>query len=310
MALRRIESIPTLPKRAPDGHKGDYGSILIVAGGRGMAGAAALVGASALRSGAGLVRIACPAEVQPTVASFEPCYMTYPLACDGEGLIDFRAAIPALEKLAAKADVLAIGPGLGESDSILDLVRWAVESSGKPLVLDADALNALAKDVSLVDRLSQPTIVTPHPGEFGRILGLPARRVQAEREARASAFAARNRNLVVVLKGDGTLVTDGERVYVNSSGNPGMATGGAGDVLTGVVAAILGQKLATFEAAQLAVYTHGVAGDIARDHTGEVGLIAGDIVDALPDAFHHGVDHDHDDDDDDEDDDDDPDLTL
>ncbi len=306
MALRRIESIPTLPGRAADGHKGDYGSILIVAGGRGMAGAAALAGASALRSGAGLVRVACPAEIQPTVASFEPCYMTYPLACDEEGLIDFHAARPALEKLAAKADVLAIGPGLGESDSVLELVRWAVESAGKPLVLDADALNALAKDVTLVDRLKTPAVLTPHPGEFGRLLGASTKQVQAEREARASAFATRNRNLVVVLKGEGTLVTDGDRVYVNTSGNPGMATGGAGDVLTGVVAALLGQKLPAFEAAQLAVYTHGIAGDIARDHSGEVGLIAGDIVDALPDAFHHGV-HDHDED---EDDDDDPDLTL
>lgn len=313
MALRRIESIPSLPARSHDGHKGDYGSILIVAGGRGMAGAAALAGASALRSGAGLVRVACPVEVQPTVASFEACYMTYPLPCDGEGLVDFGAARPALEKLAGKADVLAIGPGLGESDAILELVRWAIESVGKPLVLDADALNALAKDASLVEKLKAPTIVTPHPGEFGRLLGASAKQVQAEREVRASAFASRNPNLVVVLKGSGTLVTDGERVYVNSTGNPGMATGGAGDVLTGVVAAMLGQKLPAFEAAQLAVYTHGIAGDIARDHSGEIGMVAGDIVDSLPDAFHHGVDgHDHDEDDEaeDDEDDDDPDLTL
>ena len=128
--------------------------------------------------------------------------------------------------------------------------------------------------------------------------GLSTKQVQAEREAIASRFAARSPHLVVVLKGNGTLVTDGERVYVNTTGNPGMATGGAGDVLTGIVAALLGQKLAAFEAAQLAVYTHGLAGDIARDHSGEVGLIAGDLVDALPDAFHHGVNgHDPDDDD-------------
>ncbi|WP_337176349.1 NAD(P)H-hydrate dehydratase [Paludisphaera sp.] len=301
MALRRIESIPSLPARSPDGHKGDYGSVLVIAGGRGMAGAAALSGASALRSGAGLVRVACAAEIQPTVASFEPCYMTYPLACDVDGVVDFPAARPALEKLADQADVLAIGPGLGQSDGILELVRWAVESSGKPLVLDADALNVLARDVTLVDRLSQPAVATPHPGEFGRLTGATAAQVQAEREARASAFAARNPNLVIALKGNGTLVTDGERVYVNSTGNPGMATGGAGDVLTGIVAAMLGQKLPAFEAAQLAVYVHGIAGDIARDHSGEIGLIAGDIVDALPDAFHHAIDghdHDHDEDDD------------
>ena len=298
MALKRVESIPKLPDRSPDGHKGDYGSILIIAGGRGMAGAAALCGASALRSGAGLVRVATPAEVQPTVASFAPTYMTYPLPADDEGFVDFRAARPALERMAEKADVLAIGPGLGPGESIPDLLRWAVESSGKPLVLDADALNALAKDPSLVDRLAHPAVVTPHPGEFARLTGLSTKQVQAEREAIASRFAVRSPHLVVVLKGNGTLVTDGERVYVNTTGNPGMATGGAGDVLTGIVAALLGQKLPAFEAAQLAVYTHGLAGDIARDHSGEVGLIAGDLVDALPDAFHHGVNgHDPDDDD-------------
>ncbi|MDG3006196.1 NAD(P)H-hydrate dehydratase [Paludisphaera mucosa] len=289
MALKRVESIPRLLKRSPDGHKGNYGSILIIAGGRGMAGAAALCGASALRSGSGLVRVACPAEVQPTVASFEPSYMTYPLPCDGEGLVDFAASRPVLEKLVQKADVVAVGPGLGESDDVLELVRWAVESAGKPLVLDADALNALAKDVGLVDRLETPTVVTPHPGEFARLTGMTTKLAKAEREPRSAAFAARNANLVVVLKGGGTLVTDGDRVYVNTTGNPGMATGGAGDVLTGVVAAMLGQKLAAFEAAQLAVYAHGLAGDIARDDSGEVGLIAGDIADALPDAFHHGV---------------------
>ncbi|WP_165244119.1 NAD(P)H-hydrate dehydratase [Paludisphaera soli] len=298
MALKRVESIPKLPKRSPDGHKGRYGSLLIIAGGRGMAGAAALAGASAIRSGAGLVRVASPAEVQPTVASFEPSYMTYPLPNDAEGFVDFHASRPALERLADKADVLAMGPGLGESADILELVRWAV-SLGKPLVLDADALNALAKDLALVERLSRTTIVTPHPGEFARLTGLTTVQVQAEREARAAAFAARNEHLVVVLKGRGTLVTDGERVYVNTSGNPGMATGGAGDVLTGVVAAMLGQKLAAFEAAQLAVYSHGLAGDMARDQSGEVGLIAGDLVDALPDAFNYAVHQDEEEEDED-----------
>lgn len=307
MALKRVESIPTLPTRSPNGHKGDYGSVLIVAGGRGMAGAAALCGASALRSGAGLVRVACPAEVQPTVASFEPSYMTYPLPCDAEGLLDFAAARGTLERLAEKADVLAIGPGLGQSDSIQELVRWAVESSGKKLVLDADALNALAKDVRILGKLAHPTVLTPHPGEFGRLTGKTTKEVLSERESLASGLASRSKHLVVVVKGQGTLVTDGERVYVNTTGNPGMATGGAGDVLTGVVAALLGQGLAAFEAAQLAVFTHGTAGDIARDHSGEVGLIAGDLVDALPDAFQHGVDgHDPNGDEDD----DDVDLTL
>jgi NAD(P)H-hydrate epimerase len=252
-----------------------------------MAGAAALVGASALRSGAGLVRVASPAEVQPTVASFEPSYMTYPLPEDGEGMIRLEPAIPVLERLIAGADVLAVGPGLGQSDDVRGLVRWLIESTDKPLVIDADGLNALASQAELLAKVDRPVILTPHPGEFARLTGASTRDVQADREGNAARLAARSGPLVVVLKGAGSVVTDGRRVYVNKTGNPGMATGGAGDVLTGVIAALVAQKLPPFEAALLGVYIHGLAGDIARDQNGGVGMIAGDIVDALPDAFYH-----------------------
>lgn len=285
MPLRRIEMPPRLPKRPADSHKGMYGHVLVIAGGRGMAGAAALVGAAALRSGAGLVKIASPSEVQPTVAQYEPSYMTYPLPQDDEGFVDFAGARPILERLAKPATVLAVGPGLGQAEGIKALVRWVIDSVEVPTVLDADALNALAGhfDVSASKR---PLIVTPHPGEFGRLVGKTTAEVQADREALAANFA-REHKVVVVLKGSGTIVTDGERVYVNTTGNPGMATGGAGDVLTGVTAAMLGQGFPPFEAACLATYAHGLAGDIARDQNGEVGLIAGDIVDALADTFSH-----------------------
>ncbi len=286
MALRRIEMPPRLPKRPADSHKGMYGHVLVIAGGRGMAGAAALVGASALRSGAGLVRVASPAEVQPIVAQFEPSYMTWPLAQDGDGTVDFAAARASLERLVADATVVAVGPGLGRSAGVVALVRWVVESVGLPAVLDADALNALGRDPAGLDGSRRPLVVTPHPGEFGRLLGKATAEVQADREALAAGFA-REHKVVVALKGSGTIVTDGERVYVNTTGNPGMATGGSGDVLTGVVAAMLAQGLPAFEAACLATYAHGLAGDIARDHNGEVGLIAGDIVDALADTFAH-----------------------
>lgn len=285
MPLRRIEMPPRLPKRPADSHKGMYGHVLAIAGGRGMAGAAALVGASALRSGAGLVRIASPVEVQPTVAQYEPSYMTYPLAQDEEGFVDFAGARPALERLAEPATVLAVGPGLGQSEGIKALVRWVIGSVGVPTVLDADALNALGGAPDFSDS-KRPLVITPHPGEFGRLVGRSSAEVQADREALAATFAREHR-VVVVLKGTGTIVTDGERVYVNTTGNPGMATGGAGDVLTGVTAAMLAQKLPPFEAACLATYAHGLAGDIARDQNGEVGLIAGDIVDALADTFSH-----------------------
>ncbi len=287
MMLERIETVPTLPKRPADSNKGMYGTVLVVAGGRGMAGAAALCGASCLRSGAGLVRIATSAEVQPTVASFEPSYMTYPLACDDDGLIRFEPARTAIERFLPRVDVLVIGPGLGLSDEIRRLVAWVVESVDLPTVLDADGLNALAGQMDLLRDLKRPLVVTPHPGEFARLTGMTIPQVQADREGQAAALASRSDSLVVVLKGNKTVVTDGQRIYVNTSGNPGMASGGVGDVLTGVIAALLGQKLPAFQAAQLGVYVHGLAGDIARDQNGEVGMIAGDIVDSLPDAFYH-----------------------
>ena len=255
-----------------------------------MAGAAALCGGAALRSGAGLVRIATPAEVQPTVASFEPSYMTYPLPCDDDGLIQFAAgaADPRTTDQDRRASI-AVGPGLGQSDDIRRLVRFLITSTGKPLVIDADGLNALVGQTDLLSGLDRPVVVTPHPGEFARLTGATIAEVQADRIARAAQLAALSESLVVVLKGAGTVVTDGRRYYINTTGNPGMATGGTGDVLTGVIAALLAQKLAPFEAAQLGVFIHGLAGDIARDQNGEIGLIAGDLVDALPDAFVHAM---------------------
>jgi ADP-dependent NAD(P)H-hydrate dehydratase len=288
MALRRIEMPPRLSKRPEDSNKGMYGHVLVLAGSRGMAGAAALTGASALRSGAGLVRIATAVEVQPTVAQYEPSYMTWPLPQDDEGKVVFPDSLPILERLVKPATVVAVGPGLGQSEGVLSLVLWVIDSVGVPTVLDADALNVLAGRFD-VSKSKRPLIITPHPGEFGRLIGRPTAEVQADREALAASFA-KEHQIVVVLKGAGTIVTDGERVYVNTTGNPGMATGGSGDVLTGVTAAMLAQGLPAFEAACLATYAHGLAGDIARDNNGVVGMIAGDIVDALADTFGH-LDH-------------------
>ncbi len=286
MTLQRIETLPTLPRRPADSHKGLYGSVLVLAGGRGMAGAASLTGAAALRSGAGLVRVASPAEVQPIVAGFEPSYMTSPLENDEHGALRFEPARQALSTLLEAADVLAMGPGLGRAESIRELVHWVVESVKVPTVLDADALNALSGQTDILSDLRRPLIITPHPGEFARLTGRSTAEIQGDRETRAVALAQTD-HLIVVLKGARTVVTDGRRVYVNTTGNPGMATGGSGDVLTGVIAALIGQKLPPFEAALLGVHVHGLAGDIARDQNGEIGMIAGDIVDSLPDAFDH-----------------------
>ena len=287
MSIERIEAIPRLKARPKDSHKGLYGTVLAFAGGRGSAGAAALVGAASLRSGAGLVRVLCPEEVQPTVASFDPCYMTYPVADDPDGLAALEPSKKALERFLPHASVLAMGPGLGQSADLRELVAWVVRSVEVPTVLDADALNNLAGQTDILATLGRPVILTPHPGEFSRLTGRPTEEIQADRETHALAFAGSARNLVVVLKGSETIVTDGRRLYTNTTGNPGMATGGAGDVLTGVIAALIAQKLDPFDAAVLGVYAHGLSGDIARDQNGEVGLIAGDIVDSLADAFHH-----------------------
>jgi NAD(P)H-hydrate epimerase len=213
--------------------------------------------------------------------------MTYPLPHDDEGLIRLEPSIPALERLIASADVLAVGPGLGQSADIRSLVQWILRTTDKPVVLDADGLNALSAQGGVPRGVAQPVVITPHPGEFARLTGSEVAAIQADRISHAARLAASSDQLVVVLKGASTVVTDGRRFYINTTGNPGMATGGSGDVLTGVIAALIGQRLSIFDAAQLGVYIHGLAGDIAGDQCGTIGLIAGDIVDSLPDAFEY-----------------------
>ncbi len=286
MATERYETIPSLKPRESETNKGDYGAVLVIGGGRGLAGAIALAGAGALRSGAGRVTVACPFEVQPTVAQFEPSYMTYPLADDGTGHIDFPKCAPELEKLLTEVSALVVGPGLGRTEKTHALLRWVLHSVTIPTVIDADGLNNLHNHAGLLENLKQPIILTPHPKEFARLTGDSLEAIQADREGHATRFASKY-GLIVVLKGASTVVADGRRVYVNKTGNPGMATGGSGDVLGGVIAAIIGQGLDPFEAAVLGVYAHGLAGDIAKDQNGEVGMIAGDIVDSLADAFVH-----------------------
>ncbi len=282
----RVTTLPNLPARPVDSHKGSFGRVLVVAGSRGMSGAAVLAGSAALRGGAGLVEVASPAEVQPIIASSNPCYLTTGLPQDGLGRIS-PDAISAIVERASLADVVALGPGLGLSEGVREVVRFAVSEIAKPVVLDADGLNALALLTPRPVRPpNAPLVLTPHPGEFSRLTGKSVAEVQADREQLAAAFPPAP-HVVLVLKGRGTLVTDGEKIYVNETGNPGMATGGTGDVLTGFIAALLAQGFSPFPAAQLGVYLHGLAGDIARDHKGEYALIATDVLDHLPSAFLH-----------------------
>jgi ADP-dependent NAD(P)H-hydrate dehydratase len=283
MPMQTITTLPTLPPRAPDANKGQFGRILIVAGSRGMSGAAVLCGSAALRTGAGLVRVAVPAEIQPIVAAGNPCYTTAALPQETDGRLALASQAP-LTALFEGQDVAAIGPGLGQSDELRRLLPSLLAAFSKPMVIDADALNAFVGQTDLLRAKEAPRIITPHPGEFARLLQTDIKTVQARRRELAAEFAVKQ-NLIVVLKGQGTIVTDGRRVYQNTTGNPGMATGGTGDILTGVIAALIGQRLPPFEAAQLGVHVHGLAGDLARDQIGEVSLIASDLLDFLPPAL-------------------------
>jgi ADP-dependent NAD(P)H-hydrate dehydratase len=279
--------LATLPPRQADSHKGDYGRVLIVGGSRGMAGAVGLTGMATLRSGAGLVTIATPASVQPTVAAFSPCYMTVPLVQDDDGIADFANV---MDFAAAREayDVWAIGPGLGRSAGVTELVAQLYRDIPRPMVVDADGLSALAsaqqRNPRALDQPAGPRVLTPHPGEFARLAG---RAASAERVAEVAALCQRDTSgrTVVVLKGHETMIGDPSRYAVNSTGNPGMATGGTGDCLTGVIAALLGQGLAPWDAARLGVHVHGLAGDLAAAELGQISLVASDLIDYLPAAF-------------------------
>ena len=274
--------LPHLPPRSPDSHKGDFGRALLVGGSQGMAGSISLSGMATLRSGAGLVTIATADVCQPTVASFEPSYMTVPLPSDTDGRIG-SGALAKIRELAARATAVACGPGMGRSDSLTAMVAALFREVAVPLVVDADGLNALAARGELDAHHAGPRILTPHPGEFARLVG--QNDLSPDQRAAAAVELANRSRTIVVLKGHRTLVTDGRRQYVNTTGNPGMATGGTGDVLTGVITALLCQGLEAFEAAQLGVYVHGLAGDLAAEHLGMTGLIARDLINHLPEAL-------------------------
>lgn len=276
------ENLPRLMPRPVASHKGDFGRALLIGGSRGMAGAIALTGMAALRAGAGLVTLAVPDCCLSTVAGFEPCYMTVPLpsSADGQMAISSRSI---LEEQVAGASIVACGPGLGRGPSLTDLVHGLYQSVTQSMVVDADALNGLAAHDQGIARPGGPRILTPHPGELRRLLRDP--KLPGNQLAdRAIALAAEHQ-IVVVLKGHRTLVTDGHRTQRNETGNPGMATGGSGDVLTGVIAALLAQGLPPWEAARLGVHLHGLSGDLAAQQLTQFGLIARDLIRFLPDAL-------------------------
>jgi NAD(P)H-hydrate epimerase len=289
--MQRITDIPKLSPRRPDANKGDFGRILIVGGSRNMVGAPALAANAALRSGAGLVTVAVPRSIQQTVISLVPCATSIGLDEDGDGLISDKALDRLVEGIVTqrKFDVVAVGPGLGKAAGMVSLIR-EINRNQIPNVLDADALNILA-GTDWHGILGGPCVITPHPGEMARLLRLTVPEIQSDREGRAKEAVERMGTTpagprpTVLLKGQNTVVTDGGKMYRNTTGNPGMATGGSGDILTGVIAGLFGQGLLPFDAAVLGAYVHGLAGDLGVKQLGEISLIASDLLQFLPAAF-------------------------
>jgi len=279
-----VSDIAKLPVRADDGHKGSFGKVCVIGGQVGMCGAPSLSAMAALRSGAGLVRVAVGASILNTVASFDPCYTTVRLADTKSGQIS-ETAVGCVLKLAKDNDVIAVGPGLGTGRGARRVVNSLMELEDLRLVVDADGLNCLAKETGWHERKKASVILTPHPGEMVRIWKSVFREDIPDCRKEQAAKIAETTGCTVVLKGAGTVVADSEKIYINTTGNAGMATAGSGDVLTGVIAAMAGQGLCDFDAAQLGVYIHGFAGDIAADKRGQTSMVATDILMALSKAF-------------------------
>ena len=272
--------LPTMAPRPADAHKGDFGRAVLIGGSRGMSGAIGLAGEATLRSGAGLVTLAVPRDVLSIVAAYERSYMTFPLPSDNDGRIA-NGAFDAIMPLIGRATCVGIGPGLNRSSGVDELVLKIYRLTPLPVVLDADALNVLADHE--MPSAAGPRVLTPHPGEFRRLCPTAPRDRQGMEQA-AHQWAS-DHKVILVLKGQNSLITDGNRRAHNATGNPGMATGGTGDVLTGIITGLLAQGLSPIDAARLGAHIHGSAGDLARNELGEIGMIASDLLRYLPQAF-------------------------
>ena len=280
MVLEAVQIRQLLPVRPRFSHKGDFGRVLLVCGSVGFTGAAALAARAALRTGAGLITVATPRQVWPIVAAKLDEPMVMPMAEDKAGRLSMQAA-PALAQLLAKADACLIGPGLGRSEELDALVAALVGEARCPVVLDADGINAMAGHIDRLREAACPLILTPHDGEFLRLSpGAALPPADFDTRADRAMMLARRLGAVVLLKGYRTAITDGKRLYRNETGNPGMATGGSGDVLAGMLVSLLGQGLAPLEAAAAAAWLHGAAGDRCAAKRGEYGMTPSDLIDA------------------------------
>lgn len=276
---------PMLHRRNRESHKGSFGHCLIIAGSAGKSGAAALAANSAVRAGSGMVTLAAAESIHNILEIKTTEAMTSPLPDSGNGFLT-NAAFPTIQKLLVDMDAVAIGPGLDRHPETYSLVQNLVETVTSPLVIDADGLNAIAEDVTVLKRKkSKQVILTPHPGEMSRLLGTSIPDVEAIRISASQEFA-RNYGVYLVLKGARTIIASPSgAVAINGSGNPGMATGGMGDVLTGIIVSLLGQGRTAWEACCLGTFLHGFAADMVVEEKGEIGINASDVIEKLPYAY-------------------------
>lgn len=281
---RRVIKLPKqLLKREPDAHKGDYGSVLVLGGSPGLTGAVSLCANAALRMGAGLVKAGVPASLG-NIISIKLTEATSLFLDEENGYLSEKG-FSQVENLLNRIDVIAIGGGASQELCAKKLLLKVIENIDKPMVIDADALNALATDLTVLERRkSKNLVLTPHYVEFSRLTKLSIDEIKEKRKELVKEFAFKY-NLTLVLKGHCTLVSDGKALFENNTGNPGMATAGSGDVLAGIIAALISQGLTCFEAAKLGVYLHGLSGDLAAKEKTEICLIASDIIEYLPKAI-------------------------
>ena len=274
-----------LPQRPSYSHKGTYGRVFVAAASTGMTGAAALTSAGALRVGAGLVTLGAPKSLNPILEQKLTEVMTFPLPETAEGSLALEAKSHIVDAVERTKSVLAIGPGLSQHPETVALVHSLIHESNAPTVIDADGINALSKSKEILSSLSPQTVLTPHPGEMARLIGGTVEALERNRLGIAQQFAE-TYNVTLVLKGAPTVVAHGNgEVWINSTGNAGMATGGMGDVLTGLIAGLMAQKVPSFDAAVLGVYLHGLAADIVAESVGMHGLMAGDVLNSVPKAI-------------------------
>jgi len=279
------QDLPMLTPREPTAHKGKFGHALLIGGATGMTGAIAIAGMACLRTGAGLVTLAVPQNSHAIVASLDPNYMTLPLPCDASGRL-ISVAKSVLSDHLKRASCVAIGPGLGRSEASDEIVTDLFENFEGPMILDADGLNALSESETWKQKCRPNDalrILTPHPGEWERLSGVSAKDRAGQMES-ANRIAAQTQ-CIVLLKGNQTLITSGKESFVNSTGNASMAVGGSGDCLTGMIAALVCQGMASIDAARLGAHLHGLAGDLAHEELGTPSTLAVDLIQFLPAAF-------------------------